>query len=89
MNQNRRMQLNNKDTKLMTYQRGNHAVRDQRWRYIRYADGTEELYDHGSDANEWHNVAGQPTNAEVIDRLKRWLPATEALPAPDMRRAKK
>jgi hypothetical protein len=27
---------------LMTYQRGNHAVRDQRWRYIRYADGTVE-----------------------------------------------
>jgi len=74
---------------LMTYQRGNHAVRDERWRYIRYADGTEELYDHGSDPNEWHNVAGQPTNAEVIDRLKRWLPTTEALPAPDMKRPRK
>lgn len=24
---------------VMTYMRGNHAVRDQRWRYIRYADG--------------------------------------------------
>ena len=30
---------------LMTYMRGNHAVRSDRWRYIRYADGSEELYD--------------------------------------------
>jgi hypothetical protein len=28
---------------LMTYQRGNHAVRSDRWRYIQYADGSEEL----------------------------------------------
>jgi len=59
------------------------------WRYIRYADGSEELYDHGSDPDEWHNVAGQPTNAKVIDRLKRWLPTTEALPGPDVKRQKK
>ena len=26
-------------------QPGNHAVRTERWRYIRYADGCEELYD--------------------------------------------
>ena len=71
---------------LMTYQRGNHAVRDERWRYIRYADGTEELYDHSNDPNEWYNVAGNPKNAEVIRRLKRWLPKTEALPAPDLKR---
>jgi arylsulfatase A-like enzyme len=74
---------------LMTYQRGNHAVRDERWRYIRYADGTEELYDHSSDPNEWHNVAGRPANAKTIDRLKRWLPTKEALPAPDMKRPRK
>jgi len=74
---------------LMTYQRGNHAVRDQRWRYIRYAGGGEELYDHSNDPNEWHNVAGEPKNAQIIDRLKRWLPKEEALPAPDMRRPRK
>ena len=74
---------------LMTYQRGNHAVRDERWRYIRYADGTEELYDHENDPNEWHNVAGHSANAEIIERLKRWLPATETSPAPDMKRPRK
>jgi arylsulfatase A-like enzyme len=37
---------------------GNHfALRDQRYRYIRYSDGTEELYDHQQDPHEWHNLA--------------------------------
>jgi len=34
---------------IMTMGEGNHAVRSQRWRYIRYNDGTEELYDHDKD----------------------------------------
>ena len=42
---------------LMTYGQGNHAVRNNRWRYIRYADGSEELYDHDSDPEEWFNLA--------------------------------
>jgi len=74
---------------LMTYMRGNHAVRDERWRYIRYADGTEELYDHQNDPNEWYNVAGDPKHAHVINRLKQWLPPTEAPPAPDMKKPKR
>jgi arylsulfatase A-like enzyme len=73
---------------LMTYMRGNHAVRDERWRYIRYADGTEELYDNQKDPHEWTNIASDPKNAKVISRLKRWLPATEALPAPAMKKPK-
>ncbi|MCK5173362.1 MAG: sulfatase [Planctomycetes bacterium] len=71
---------------LMTYMQGNHAVRNGRWRYIRYADGSEELYDHKNDPNEWHNVAGDPRNSKVIDRLKRSLPETEAPPAANMRK---
>ena len=71
---------------LMTYMRGNHAVRGQRWRYMRYADGTEELYDHEKDPHEWYNLAGNPENVKTIDRLKQWLPTTEARSAPDMKR---
>jgi arylsulfatase A-like enzyme len=85
--------LKNPDAKwdrpaLMTYMRGNHAVRDRRWRYIRYADGTEELYDHHKDPNEWTNVSDDPKNRHVIHRLKQWLPATEVSPAPDMKKPK-
>ena len=57
---------------------GNHTVRSDRWRYIRYVDGSEELYDHDNDPNEWHNIAGEPSmnaikkqHGEWIDRLTR------------------
>jgi len=63
---------------LMTEMRGNHAVRSDRWRYIRYADGGEELYDHAVDPHEWHNVAADPANAAVVADLRRWLPQAEA-----------
>ena len=35
---------------------GNAAVRDRDWRYIRYSDGSEELYDHRTDPKEWVNL---------------------------------
>lgn len=42
----------------LTFYKGeNVAVRNKRFRYIRYEDNTEELYDHENDPNEWSNVA--------------------------------
>ena len=73
----------------MTYGRGNHAVRSQRWRYIRYADGSEELYDHTRDPHEWRNVASEPAHAAVLEKHRRWLPAREASAAPDLRRRRR
>jgi arylsulfatase A-like enzyme len=63
-----------------THRQGCHAVRDERRRYIRYVDGTEELYDHKHDANEWHNLAGESEYAEVIKGLSKWLPKVNAPP---------
>ena len=57
-----------------TYFMGNHAVRTERWRYIRYKDGTEELYDRTRDPNEWTNLAGQPQVASVKTDLAKWIP---------------
>ncbi|TWT71401.1 sulfatase [Crateriforma conspicua] len=34
-----------------------HALRTPRWRYIRYASGEEELYDHARDSEEFENLA--------------------------------
>jgi arylsulfatase A-like enzyme len=51
------------------------SVRHERWRYIRYTDGGEELYDHQSDPNEWHNVASQPQHQAVKARLAREIPS--------------
>lgn len=59
---------------ITTHGRNNHAVRSDRHRYIRYADGTEELYDMTKDPHEWHNLASQAASAEIKDRLAKWLP---------------
>lgn len=68
---------------VMTYLRGNHAVRSDRWRYIRYADGSEELYDHSIDPHEWHNLASKDELRPVMEGLKKWLPTKNAGAAPD------
>jgi arylsulfatase A-like enzyme len=56
----------------------NHAVRTERWRYIRYADGGEELYDHTQDPHEWHNLANDRELEAVKRRLLEWLPKKNA-----------
>lgn len=68
---------------LTTHGRGNHALRSERWRYIRYADGSEELYDHQEDPHEWTNLARDPARAAVKAELARFLPRSEAAPAPE------
>lgn len=42
---------------ITTWGKGNHSLRTERWRYTRYADGEEELYDHSTDPHEWTNLA--------------------------------
>ncbi|MEM9369410.1 MAG: sulfatase-like hydrolase/transferase, partial [Planctomycetota bacterium] len=59
---------------------GNHALRSTRWRYIRYADGDEELYDHEQDPNEWTNLATRSEHGEIKAELARWLPESDANP---------
>jgi arylsulfatase A-like enzyme len=52
----------------------NHALRNDRWRYIRYSDGSEELYDHQKDPLERTNLAGRADTAAVMEGLRPWLP---------------
>jgi arylsulfatase A-like enzyme len=61
---------------ITTYHRNNHAVRTERWRYIRYADGGEELYDHDADPYEWTNLGKLEKHAAVKAELKKLLPTT-------------
>jgi arylsulfatase A-like enzyme len=70
---------------VMTYLRGNHAVRTERWRYIQYADHSEELYDDVSDPLEWKNLAGDPRYRPVIARLKEYVPKTNAPDVPELK----
>jgi arylsulfatase A-like enzyme len=67
---------------LTTHGRNNHAVRTEKWRYIRYADGSEELYDHSADPNEWKNLATESRYRDTIDELRAFLPKENAEDAP-------
>ena len=51
-----------------------HSVRDERYRYTRHADGSEEFYDLLTDPNEWDNRVGDPVFEEIQERLANWLP---------------
>ncbi len=65
-----------------THGKDNHAVRSERYRYIRYADGSEELYDHEADPGEYKNLASDRKFAAVKNELKKWLPVVNAPDAP-------
>jgi choline-sulfatase len=65
---------------LTTEGRGNHAVRDDRWCYIRYANGSEELYDDLADPDQLRNLAGEPAHAVHKLRLSASLPDHNAEP---------
>ena len=62
---------------ITTYQRNNHAIRSEYWRYIRYADGSEELYDHRVDPNEWTNLASRSEHNETKRRLAANIPTKQ------------
>lgn len=65
---------------LTSFAPGNHSLRSTRWHYIRYGDGSEELYDHQTDPHEWHNVASNKAHAELLAKFRRQLPEEDAEP---------
>ncbi|MDE0577639.1 MAG: sulfatase [Opitutales bacterium] len=65
---------------VITYGFKNHAVQTERWRYIQYHDGGQELYDHDTDPNEWTNLASAAEYAPVMAELVKALPTTNVEP---------
>ncbi|MDP6525365.1 MAG: sulfatase [Kiritimatiellia bacterium] len=61
-------------TTVTTFGYKNYGVRSERYRYIVYADGTEELYDRRKDKWEWHNLADNPEYAHVKERMRKGIP---------------
>lgn len=65
-----------------TYRQNNHTVRSEAWRYTRYSDGGEELYDETKDPYEWTNLAGKGVEFyRQKEDLGRLLPRDNKPPA--------
>jgi len=57
---------------------GNVSVRDEHYRFIQYADGAQELYDHEADPNEWNNIVLDRSSEEISNRLSSFIPPDAA-----------
>ncbi len=58
---------------LSTNGEGNHTLRTGKFRYLRYRNGDQELYDMVSDPLEITNLAGDPAYADDLERLDNLL----------------
>ena len=60
------------------WDRRGQAVQMGAWRYSLWGDGSEELYNHDDDPNEWTNLAFDRDTAlqhrKLMDKLKAHLP---------------
>jgi hypothetical protein len=59
---------------ITTYEFNNHTIRAEGWRYIRYRNGQDELYDERSDPNEWTNLVNKVEFGSKKAELEQWLP---------------
>ena len=69
-----------KQMAITTQGKNNHSVRSRHHRYIQYADGSEELYDHNNDPHEWTNLASDERYTVTKKRLASFLPKINAEP---------
>jgi arylsulfatase A-like enzyme len=67
---------------VIEFKRNNAAVRSERYRYIRYRDGGEELYDHQTDPHEWNNLAASEEHVAIKNTLAGWIAQEWAESAP-------
>ncbi len=66
---------------ITTHGPDNHAIVTEQWRFIQYADGSQELYNLQEDPYEWVNLASNEAYAPIIRALQEHIPESSA-PAP-------
>ncbi len=67
---------------ITTHNHDNHGIRTKDWRFIQYADGSEELYNMKDDPNEWKNLADEQQYADILAEHRKWIPKS-VQPAPN------
>ncbi len=63
-----------KDYALTSQGPNEHAIRYKNWSFLRYPDGSQELYDLKQDPHEWHNLANDRKYRHIIAKLSAFLP---------------
>jgi len=63
---------------ISTYDFSEFSVRTPQWRYTRYIDDSEELYDHWKDPEEWTNLAYKPGFKDIKKKLSLYFPQNPA-----------
>ncbi len=63
---------------ITTYDYSEFSIRTDDWRYTCYIDGSEELYDHRKDPEEWNNLAGKPQYKEQLQKMRAMVPENPA-----------
>ena len=59
-----------RDVAFLSYGPENTAAQSERYRYIRYEDGSEELYDHKKDPHEWTNLIGNKKHQNLAKKMR-------------------
>lgn len=59
---------------ITTHNHDNHGIRSRDWRYICYADGSEELYNMNEDPEEWTNLAARDEHLAILKQHRKWVP---------------
>lgn len=60
---------------ITTYGRNNHGIRTDQHRFIYFEDGSQEVYDHTQDPNEWNNLANKEGSVTASGTWKKHLPS--------------
>ena len=61
-----------------TYAKDSYSLRSRTFRYLRFPNGAEELYDHQNDPQEWDNLANDTEYVEILTKFRRQLPEQSA-----------
>ncbi|WP_281990625.1 sulfatase [Aquimarina aggregata] len=74
---------------ITTHDLNKHAIRSEHWRYIKYSNNSEELYNHKNDPYEFENIAALPEMKFVKEKLKSYLPKTNTPSLPESKTTKR